>query len=104
MGHIIKSGFGQSKIKSHKVINDSHNPGIIPNYFGKNEHKENIGLSSGTKHTTNPTEGGSAYRGSSRGGASGDGKTPGYSGAGAGVNELSGAHLNTSMRHPQYKK
>jgi hypothetical protein len=90
----FEKGFTNSKVASHKVLSDQVGTGGVElGNWGKNTTKTNIGLSSNSKHTTNPTEGPS-YGISTRGGASGDGATPGYTGSGAGIAELNGAQGN----------
>lgn len=110
MGNLkgFEKGFTNSKVASHKVINDSHNGGLGIGKFGSNKATMHVGLSSRTKAAVNPTTdaddnprlvGGSAPQDngddsmvpSSKGGASGDGPTPGFNGSGSGSDSLKGA-------------
>lgn len=111
MGKIF-SNFTNSKVASHKVLNDSHNGGLGLNKFGSNSDKTGIGLASKTKAAINPTSDAddhprakglsTGYSGRSGGGASGDGATPGYDGSGAGIDQLNNAHGNDAKRKLNY--
>ncbi len=101
----FEGGFVNSKVATTKIINDSHNGGLGLNHFGKNTAKINVPFKSNTKAAINPTTdtddygmSGSGrnpeYGISTKGGASGDGPTPGFNGAGAGIAELNGAQGN----------
>lgn len=105
----FEKGFVNSKVASHKVISDDIGSGGIElGGFGTNTNKIHIGLASNTKAAVNPTtdgddnpravgglapqdNGDSPMTPSSKGGASGDGPTPGYNGSGTGIKELNGA-------------
>lgn len=112
----FNKGFTNSKIESRKILNDSvgnldiDEPG---NYNVK------ISLKSNTKAAINPTSdltqnprgvGGQAPQDngyqpmvpSTKGGSSGDGPTPGYTGNGTGIMQLDGAQGNKSMRGLAY--
>lgn len=110
MGNLkgFEKGFVNSKVASHKIINDSHAGNIGIGRFGSNNDKTMIGMKSKTKAAVNPTTdaddnpravGGMAPQDngdvpmvpSSKGGASGDGPTPGYNGNGTGNAALNGA-------------
>lgn len=98
MGNLI-GGFSNSKV-AKKVLTDSSGKGMLK---GDNSSTSGVGLSSKSKHTTNPTEGTpQTYGTANGGGASGDGPTPGYSAAGAGVSELNNAHGNDAKRKLSY--
>lgn len=99
MGKIFTEGFINSKVASHKILSDDIGSGGVElNDFGTNTNKIGVGLSSNSKHTTNPTEGSpQTYGMSNAGGASGD-KDIGYPGTGAGVAELNGSHGNDATR------
>ena len=97
--------FTNSKIASHKVHSDKiWSGGVELGKFTKNTNKIGIGLASKTKAAVNPTSDGDENRRapqmngdesmtpSTKGGASGDGRTPGYNGSGSGIAELNGAH------------
>lgn len=102
--------FNNSKIASRKIISDT--PGNAESMvdWGNNS-KTNVGLASKTKAAVNPTSdaddnpravGGQAPQDngdspmvpSSKGGASGDGPTQGFTGSGSGIAELNGAQGN----------
>lgn len=106
----FEKGFVNSKVASHHVISDSGNGGLGLNKFGKNVDKTHVGLASNTKASVNPTsdesQNGRAFEGngdesmtpSTKGGASGDGPTPGFIGSGTGIAQLNGAQGNHSDR------
>lgn len=98
MGNLegFEKGFTNSKITSRKVISDSvgklgvDNPG---NYA------RSVSLKSNTKAAYDATNlPGGEYGMSNKGGASGDGPTPGYDGSGFGVDTLNESHGNISER------
>lgn len=103
MGSIkgFEKGFTNSKVATHHVASDSHQGKIGIGVFGKNVDHTSVGMSSNSKHTTNPTEY-PDYGISTKGGASGDGATPGYNGHGAGIAQLDGAHGNDASRKLAY--
>jgi len=103
----------KSKVAMHKVLNDSaaaHASLQIGTFGGKNPHSMRMGLKSNSKASINPTSdsdengrapqinGDESMTPSSKGGASGDGPTPGYNGSGSGIAELNSAHGNISKR------
>lgn len=97
----------KSKVTVHKVITDSHNGGVGMGDFGKNTHKTMVPFESTTPGAIDPTsdnddEGVSGrpdtFGHGNKGGASGDGPTPGYNGAGVGQATLNGAQGNMSNR------
>lgn len=121
MGNIqgFEKGFVNSKVASHKVMSDSKVGTEYVGDFGKNTNKTNIGMSSNSKASIDPTSdtddnsraknlgapqanGDEPMTPSSRGGASGDGATPGYSGSGSGIAELNSAHGNDAKRSLNY--
>ena len=100
--------FNNSKVASRKVASDSARGGRPEIPWGKNSSKVNIGLASKTKAAVNPTSdeddnmrasgmgapqanGDEPMVPSSKGGASGDGATPGFTGSGSGIAQLNGA-------------
>lgn len=100
----FEKGFTNSKIASRKIISDSTgnlNVDAPGNTFHPHE-----GLKSNTRASINPTSDGDengrapsengdeSMTPSSRGGASGDGPTPGYNGSGTGIAQLNGAAKN----------
>lgn len=86
MGKIFK---GQSIDKS-KVVSDTITVYSKCNIEGSLP--RNIGFKSGTKAAVNPTTMlGSDYGMSNKGGSSGDGPTPGFTGSGRGVDSLNNA-------------
>lgn len=104
------NAFNNSKIASRKVISDTPSNTESMVKWG-NSSKANIGLASKTKAAVNPTSdaddnphavGGQAPQDngdesmtpSTKGGASGDGATPGFTGSGSGIAELNGAQGN----------
>lgn len=84
--------FNHSKISSKKVISDTPGNAQSMVKWGNNS-KTNIGLGSKTKGAMNPTSmnGSKSMTPSRKGGASGDGPTPGFTGSGSGIAELNGA-------------
>lgn len=95
------SGFNKSKVTSDRIaIKGAGNIGLSTG----NNSKSNIGLKSNTAAAINPTSDADdnprakgysdSYSTSNKGGASGDGPTPGFSGSGSGVDTLNGAQGN----------
>jgi hypothetical protein len=92
----FNKGFTNSKVTKH-VIKDSHSAGtLVTEPYLTNTYNPNIGFKSKTKAAVDPTsEGGSQpMTPSTKGGASGDGPTPGFTGSGTGIAELNGAQGN----------
>lgn len=104
----FEKGFTKSKVAEH-VIKDGYSEGtLVKQPYTTNISKQNIGLRSNTPAAVNPTtdaddnpravgglapqdNGDSPMVPSSKGGASGDGPTPGYDGSGSGQATLNGA-------------
>lgn len=108
MGNLkgFEKGFTNSKIASRKVLSDAHGSLSIDE---PGNYTSSVSLKSGTKAAINPTSdldenprgggapqknGDEAMTPSSKGGASGDGPTPGFTGSGTGISELNGAQGN----------
>lgn len=104
------SAFGNSKVAQSKIISDTPQNVPVLVKWG-NSSKSNIGLASKTKAAVNPTtdaddnpravggqapqdNGDESMTPSTKGGASGDGPTPGFTGSGSGIAELNGAQGN----------
>lgn len=102
--------FNSSKLASSKVVSDTPGNAQSMVKWG-NSSKSNVGLASGTKAAVNPTtdaddnpravggmapqdNGDESMTPSTKGGASGDGPTPGFTGSGSGIAELNGAQGN----------
>lgn len=118
MGNLqgFEKGFTNSKIASAKVMSDTPGNAQTMVSWG-NKDNTNVGMASKTIAAVNPTSdlsqnprAGQAPQAngdvpmvpSTKGGASGDGPTPGYTGTGAGVAELNGSHGNNAKRSLTY--
>lgn len=85
----FEKGFTNSKIASRKLISDAEGSLDIDE---PGNYTNSVSLKSNTKAAINPTTmPGGEYGMSNKGGASGDGPTPGYNGSGFGVKELNNA-------------
>lgn len=99
-------GFTNSKVVSRKIMSDAEGSLDIDE---PGNYTNSVSLKSNTKAAVNPTSdsdensragqapqanGDSPMTPSSRGGASGDGPTPGFTGSGTGIAELNGAQGN----------
>lgn len=88
----FEKGFTNSKIASRKILSDAE--GSLDTDEPGN-YTRSVSLKSNTKAAVNPTTiPGAAYGMSNKGGASGDGPTPGFNGNGLGNASLNGAQGN----------
>lgn len=112
MGNIFKgASFTNSKIASRKILSDAEGNLDIDE---PGNYTNSVSLKSNTKAAINPTSdsddnsrapqgnGDESMTPSSKGGASGDGPTPGFTGSGTGVAELNGAQSNDATRKLNY--